>query len=87
VGSPGNWGWAQITLGYDEIHASIGAHFYDSAVGGDTESETLFSAWRADRCKGNLEAWLEHANGIAEHGFMFVSDQSESDQIDWLTDE
>ena len=87
-GSPGNWGWADITLGYDEIHASIGEHFYDSAVGGDTESETLFSAeLDADRCTGDLEEWFEHAKGIAENGILEVSDQSEADAIDWWAED
>ena len=88
AGSPGNWGWAQIAITESEVRASIGEHFYDPAVGGDTESETSFSASIGDKHSyGDLEDWLEHAKGIAEFGILEVSDQSESDLIDWEADE
>jgi hypothetical protein len=82
--SPGNWGWADITISDEEVCASIGEHFYDPAVVGDTESKTSFSATIGDeRSYGDLENWFEHAKEIAGCGVLEVSDQSESDEIDW----
>ena len=38
----GNFGWADIEISENEFRLGTGEHFHDPAVGGDTESRTVF---------------------------------------------
>lgn len=78
----GNHRWADILLTEEGTEAGVGEHFYDPQVGGDTESKTLFWAGVGkDNRTGSLEEWFETASGMAVD--LFVSDESETDLIDW----
>lgn len=82
----GNYGWADIGLSESELEASIGEHFYDPSVGGDTESETLFHVSVENHAaNGSLERWWEHAQELAAVGWLTVQDDSSWDEIDWLS--
>lgn len=59
----GNYGWVSISLSEDELELSIGEHFYDSAVGGDTESQVLYRCMVGDEyCTGSIGRWWCYAN-------------------------
>ena len=80
----GNWGWADIEIHSNEFRLGLGEHFYDDAVGGDTESRTVFetqagSTWR----EGEMDGWLEHASVYASEGQLIVEDHSDYEAIDW----
>lgn len=64
----GNREWADLKISEEEITASVGAHFYDPDVGGDTEINTLFEAFIGGGRRGDLESWFEHAQYVAAHG-------------------
>ena len=75
--SYGNYAWADINISEDHIRLTIGEHFYDPAVGGDTESETIFEAFEGDeRCQGSIQRWLDTARIYSDY-----------EQIDWSMDE
>ncbi|MCY4611215.1 MAG: hypothetical protein OXC38_05900 [Gammaproteobacteria bacterium] len=57
--SEGNYGWADVGVFGDSFNLGWGRHVYDDQVGGDTESETIFSTTAGtDGKKGNLEEWI-----------------------------
>jgi len=84
----GNYKWADINISEDHIRLTIGEHFYDPAVGGDTESETIFEAFEGDeRCQGSIQRWLDTAQEIAHGSAVTFEDYSDHEQIDWSADE
>ena len=86
--SYGNYAWADINISEDHIRLTIGEHFYDPAVGGDTESETIFEAFEGDeRCQGRIQRWLDIAQEIAHGSAVTSEDYSDYEQIDWSMDE
>lgn len=57
--SEGNYGWADVSVLGDSFNLGWGQHVYDDQVGGDTESETVFSTTAGtDGKEGNLERWV-----------------------------
>ena len=86
--SYGNYAWADINISEDHIRLTIGEHFYGPAVGGDTESETIFEAFEGDeRCQGSIQRWLDTAQEIAHGSAVTSEDYSDYEQIDWCADE
>jgi hypothetical protein len=77
--------WATISLTEDDIRPETGEHFYDPAVGGDTETATLFEAIAgAGRGQGDIQRWLEYAKARAHDGQLRIEqDGSAYDDIDW----
>ena len=80
----GNYGWASIEIGETEFELSVGEHFNNHAVGGDTETRILFdtqvgSSWRS----GDIEGWLATAQSIAMDGNFLIDDNSDHDAIEW----
>ena len=76
VRDTGNWGWADIRLSANEFVLGKGEHFYDPAVGGDTESRTLFATFLGEPfTEGDhidIERWLELARYLATDGDLSV---------------
>jgi len=87
--SDGNYGWATVSISEDEIRLEAGEHFYDPAVGGDTETMTLCEAIAgAGKAGGDIGRWLEYAEARTRDGYLNVEhDGSAYDAIDWEADE
>lgn len=82
-GREGNYGWADISISEDEFTLGIGEHFYDPAVGGDTESRHAFEALAGgDYAEGNINDWLSAATEMSA-GDIDVEDNSDYELIDW----
>lgn len=88
----GNYGWADISISEEELRLSIGEHFYDSAVGGDTETHILFEAIAGtdyasgdtDYASGDIERWLEHAAARSQDGALVIDDDNtDYSALDW----
>ena len=84
----GNYAWADVEINEEEFRLGLGEHFYDPAVGGDTESRTVFetqagSSWR----DGDIEDWLIFAQDIAQRGYPTVEDNSDYEGIDWSSED
>ena len=80
----GNYIWADISVSEEGIRAVIGGHSYDSDVGGDTQSETVFVSTPNSYRRGNLEMWSERAQSVAEVGYLVLRDEwAGEDHIDW----
>jgi hypothetical protein len=80
----GNFGWADIEISEDEFRLGTGEHFHDPAVGGDTETRTVFEAqaggdWR----QGDIDDWLPVLSVIASEGNVSAEDYSDHDAIEW----
>ena len=76
VRDTGNWAWADIRLSANAFVLGKGAHYYDSAVGGDTESGILFATFLGEPyVEGDhidIERWLELARYLATDGDVSV---------------
>jgi hypothetical protein len=78
----GNYGWAKIDISEHELRLGIGEHFYDTRVGGDTESQTVFETYAgAETCQGAIELWLPHAEARAADGSLHV--EADNSDVDW----
>jgi hypothetical protein len=76
--------WAEVSISEEEIQASVGAHYYDPEIGGDTESETLFWAHVDGARQGSLETWSERARHVDESGILTIRDEWAGEhEIDW----
>jgi hypothetical protein len=64
----GNYEWAQIEITDDAVTCSCGEHFYDSDVGGDSESGTIFFCDIDGFVKGDLRDWLYRFERLASYG-------------------
>lgn len=82
----GNFGWADIELDSSEMRLSVGEHFYDPDVGGDTSTRTIFQAicgsWESE---GDIADWLEEASHLFRDGSPSIEDNSDYAEIDWDT--
>ena len=83
----GNYSWANVECFDPEFCLSLGAHYYDPEVGGDTESSEPFE-WLAgsDRGGGDIREWLVEAERIAESRIYTVEDESRYEKIDWYSE-
>ena len=73
----GNHAWAYISVSDDGFVLGVGEHFYDPAVGGDTESRRLFATQAASRCRrGCIESWLDIAAPMSDSRFYSVQDDN-----------
>jgi hypothetical protein len=80
----GNYGWADISLSENDIEGTVGEHFYDPGVGGDTESSALFYREVGGSSDyGSLKEWWERFEGLGSVGYLSVEDDSDWDAIDW----
>jgi len=81
----GNWSWASIQIWSDEIVLSVGEHYYDADVGGDTKSENLFESYAGGtECYGSVENWMEKAELLLEKGSPQTNeDESDYSNADW----
>jgi hypothetical protein len=80
----GNYGWVDIEISEDEFRLGAGEHFYDPAVGGDTETRIVFEAQAGgDWSEGDIDDWLPVASVIASEGRVSAEDYSEHDAIEW----
>ena len=83
----GNYGWASIEFCEKEFELGTGEHFYSCAVGGDTQSRTVFETQVGTSLRnGNIEDWLETAQFLAKHERLSVDDNSTHDAIEWDCD-
>ena len=84
----GNYGWADISISEEEIRLSVGEHFYDPNVGGDTESHTLFeSVAGTGEVHGNIQNWLELAAARSQDGRLVIdADETDYGSLDWGDD-
>lgn len=86
-GSDGNREWAQLSISEAEMTASVGAHFHEPGVGGDTETSSVFHADIGGGRKGGLEDWFEQAKSMANVGRLTVdAADTDWDHIDWGSD-
>jgi hypothetical protein len=84
----GEWKWADICVSEEAVRAGLGAHYYDRGVGGDTESETLFTAYVGAQRLGDLAEWAKQAQSVAEAGYLTLHDEwAGQDHIDWSADD
>ena len=84
----GNYGWADIEIGEEGFRLGLGEHFYDPAVGGDTESRTVFEAQAGSSWQdGDVSDWLESAQAIALCGPPSMEDYSDYDVLNRLLEE
>ena len=82
----GNYAWTDIKVSESEFLLLVGEHFYDPAVGGDTETRVVFEAHAGDASrKGDMEDWLETAGMIAPDGLITAEDYSDHDSVDWFS--
>lgn len=80
----GNFGWVDISLSGNDIEGTIGEHFYDPGIGGDTESDVLFYREVGGSLDyGSLEEWWERFEGLSAFAYLSVEDESDWDVIDW----
>lgn len=85
--SLGNYRWASIEFSDEGFRLSVGQHFYDPSIGGDTESETVFEACAGGGRAGDIDAWLDTANSIAENSRSLTFEVlSDGDDLDWEVD-
>ncbi|WP_448582389.1 hypothetical protein, partial [Thermaurantiacus sp.] len=79
----GNRVWADLRISEHELTASVGAHFYDPDVGGDTETDTVFEADSDGSRTGSLGKWLWRVKQIAEVGKLVLDvGDTEIDQLE-----
>jgi hypothetical protein len=78
--------WADVGFGDDEFRLTVGQHFYDPSVGGDTESKVVFEAFAGGDREGSIDRWLEAARGLAKRGVVSAEDYSELEEGDWRDD-
>lgn len=69
----GNYEWVDLLISYEEIHASIGRHLYSPDIGGETQSENIFSITRTGNEFGSLSEWLCRVRAISEIGKLTLS--------------
>lgn len=83
----GNYRWADVEFLGPEFCLSLGAHYYDPDVGGDTETSVAFE-WFAgtDSRAGDIQEWLTEAESIAASHTYTVEDESEYGDIDWFSE-
>ena len=80
----GSYKWADISISDTELRMLIGEHFYESDVGGDTESSEVFAVDTEGSRHGSLSQWLECAHNIVFDRYtMTASDDSFHDELDW----
>ncbi len=80
----GNYGWVDISLSENDVSGTVGEHFYDPGVGGDTESDVLFyREVGGSSGYGSLEEWLERFEGLSAFAYLSVEEESDWDAIDW----
>ena len=73
----GNHAWADISISDDGFELGVGEHYYDSAVGGDTEIRTLFATQAGSRWReGCIESWLEIAMPMADSRLYSAQDDN-----------
>ncbi|MCY4302343.1 MAG: hypothetical protein OXC68_11515 [Aestuariivita sp.] len=81
----GNWGWVDLAITDSEFRLGLGEHFYDSAVGGDTESFTNFEAYVGDdHARGSVYAffsWTEQLSYFINQCFSMDYDESDYEHI------
>lgn len=84
----GNWSWADIGIDAESLRLSVGAHFYDPAVGGNTESEDIFKSFAGSSVsRGDISDWMNRATPLFEEGLPTIQDESEHGKIDWYPEE
>src|SRR5690606_2763053 len=65
----GNYAWADILLSEHYIEGTVGEHFYDPDVGGDTESSVLFYREIGGSSDyGSMKEWLARFDDVSEYG-------------------
>ena len=78
----GNYSWVDGMIAEDTFELSLGTHFYDPGVGGDTESSTVFGSHvGSDHSVGDAEGWWEKAMFIANDAKLRFEELD--DDIDW----
>lgn len=83
----GNYGWADISISKSDFTLGVGEHFYDPAVGGDTESKHVFEAYAGgSSAEGDIDDWLAVAEVISAGGEIDVEDDTDYDAIDWSSE-
>jgi len=87
-GGGGNYRWVDIKISEDEFVLSIGDHFYDPDVGGDTETWHAFESHVGQKASsGYIERWLETASSIAQNGLISAEDYTDQDAVEWCSDD
>lgn len=75
----GTFGWTDLVISEEEIRASVGEHFYDPSVGGDTQTHVYFETGLGEGSwQGDLEAWFEQARELASLYAPYADDYSET---------
>jgi hypothetical protein len=83
----GNRVWADLRISEHGLTASVGAHFYDPDVGGDTETDRVFEADPDGFRTGSLDEWFWRVKQIAEIGkFVLDVEDTQIDQLEWHGD-
>ena len=83
----GNYSWADVEFFDPEFRLSLGAHFYDADVGGDTESSVAFECVAGSGTGGgDIREWLVEAERIAEFRTYTADDESDHETIDWYSE-
>jgi hypothetical protein len=82
-GNEGNYNWLDICFWEEELRLESGEHFYDSALGGDTETDVLFEAHAGSTPRGHIEAWLDRLEELGGKPSIRVSDDSSHGEIVW----
>ncbi len=84
----GNHRRADVEINGEEFRLGLAEHFYDPAVGGDTEARYIFETMTGTSLRqGSIEDWLEYARVISNSGLLSVEDYSDYDAIDWFSDD
>ena len=80
--APGNYDWATLEITWCDMTFSIGEHVYDSGVGGDTVTDTLFFCDTDGKRRGSLTDWLRRFDRLAEFGVQASSEESPEPELD-----
>ena len=84
----GNHRWAEIEINEEDFRLGLTEHFYDPAVGGDTEARYIFETMAGTSLRqGSIGDWLEYAQVFSNSGRLIVEDYSDYDAIDWFSDD
>jgi hypothetical protein len=87
-GEAGNYRWVDIKISESEFILSVGEHFYDPEIGGDTETRNVFEAYAGDASSsGNIEDWFETARSFSAKGLITAEDYTDHESVDWFPED
>jgi len=80
--------WADIDMEEGNFRLGAGFHVYDPAVGGDTESRTVFECSTGGYPEGDPSEWISRATELLNEGAMIkIESEDLDDELPWYGDD